>query len=237
VAQRLKLAPTVERILIGFMGCAAAFNGLRMATQIVRSQPSARVLVVCVELCSIHIQPGAHRESLISGSLFADGASACLVGSSPANQADIFEIGNFYTGVKPETTSEMVWQIGDHGFALRLSPKIPRHLAEAAPAALHALIGERPAPCFWAIHPGGRAIVNRLIEIFQLQPEQVRASWSVLRHFGNLSSATIFFVLDEIRRKFCQDKTNQNINGVAMAFGPGLVIEMAYLTYIPARTI
>ncbi|HXW01276.1 MAG TPA: type III polyketide synthase [Anaerolineae bacterium] len=233
IAQRLNLAPTVERMLIGFMGCAAAFNGLRAATQIVKGQPSARVLVICVELCSIHIQPGTERENLISASLFADGASACLVGVAEANQGHIFEIGGFHTSVKPETRAEMVWQIGDYGFALRLSPQIPDHLAEAAPAALQTLLNGDPRPQFWAIHPGGRAIVDRLVDIFQLKPEQVTASRSVLRQFGNLSSATIFFVLAELQRKLSREVVGKKVEGVAMAFGPGLVIEMARLAYIP----
>src|SRR6185436_5584559 len=105
------------------MGCAAAFNGLRAATQIVKGQPLALVLVVCVELSSLHMQPGAQREILIASTLFADGASACLVGTIEDSQRDVFEIGNFYTAIKPETRSEMVWQIGDHGFILRLSPQ------------------------------------------------------------------------------------------------------------------
>lgn len=233
IASQIKLAPTVKRTLIGFMGCAAAFNGLRMAWEIVSGQPSARVLVVCVELCSLHIQASSEPESLISASLFADGASACLVGR-PQEQGDIFEIESFYTGLKPETGSEMIWQIGDHGFVLRLSPKIPDHLAEAAPAALNKLVGSYTWPCFWAIHPGGKAILDRLATIFGLEPEQLRASRSVLRCFGNLSSATIFFVLDELRHKLRHEKTNgHEIEGVAMAFGPGLVIEMARLAYIP----
>jgi predicted naringenin-chalcone synthase len=215
------------------MGCAAAFNGLRTAWQIVRSEPSAKVLVVCVELCSIHIQPGSDRENLIAASLFADGASACLVGQ-PQGQADIFEIGEFYTTLKPETESEMVWQIGNHGFILRLSPKIPEHLAEAAPVALNSLLGSASRPQFWAIHPGGKAILDRLGPIFSLEPEHLAASRSILRGYGNLSSATIFFVLDEIRRSLRQEGNGgKKIDGVAMAFGPGLTIEMARLSYVP----
>jgi predicted naringenin-chalcone synthase len=233
IARKLNLAPTVQRTLIGFMGCAAAFNGLRAAWQIVRGQPSARVLVVCVELCSIHIQPNPDRENLISASLFADGASACLVGRSEAG-GDLFEIGGFYTALKPETETEMIWQIGDHGFVLRLSPQIPEHLAEAAPAALENLLGGEDRPHFWAIHPGGKAILDRLAAIFDLEPEQLRASRAVLRCFGNLSSATIFFVLEELQHKLRHDTTpGQKVDGVAMAFGPGLVIEMAGLSYVP----
>lgn len=234
IARQLNLAPTVQRSLIGFMGCAAAFNGLRAATQVVRGDPSARVLVVCVELCSIHVQPGTDRENLIAGSLFADGASACLVGEAMPHQGDLFEVESFFTGIKPDTRTEMVWQIGNHGFALRLSPRIPEHLAEAAPEALDQLFSHGLSPRFWAIHPGGRAIVDRLAQIFCLEPEQVAASRSVLRRFGNLSSATMFFVLDEIRQKLGQKGHRPGrVEGVAMAFGPGLVIEMARLAYVP----
>jgi len=234
VAQKLNLAPTVERLLIGFMGCAAAFNGLRVATQIIKNQPAAKVLIVCVELSSIHIQPGAERENLIAGALFADGASAGLVGALEANHRDVFEISDFHTRVKPGTRSEMVWKIGNYGFELRLSSQIPEHLAEVAPAVLETLFSNGSRPRFWAIHPGGRAIVDRLAEIFQLAPEQVEATRSVLSRVGNLSSATIFFVLDELRQNLRQRATlDGKLEGVAMAFGPGLVIEMARLVYLP----
>lgn len=233
IAKALKLPSSVKRTLIGFMGCAAAFNGLQAAWQIVRSEPSARVLVVCVELCSLHMQPESGREQLIAASLFADGASACLVGQ-PQGQGDLFEIGEFYTALKPETESEMVWQIGNHGFSLRLSPQIPEHLAEAAPGALKNLLGSGAWPSFWAIHPGGKAILDGLAAIFQLNPEHLAASRSVLRSFGNLSSATIFFVLDELHHQLQQEgKAGKKIEGVAMAFGPGLTIEMARLSYVP----
>jgi predicted naringenin-chalcone synthase len=232
LARNLDLGPHVERSIIGFMGCSAAFNGLRAASHIVRSQPEARVLVVCVELCSLHIQPGTARENLISASLFADGAAACVVGDAQAAQGDCLRIDDFYTEVKPDTHASMVWQIGNHGFALQLSPRVPKDLAEVAPAALRHL-GSADAFRFWAIHPGGPAIVDGLAEVFRLTPGQVAASRSVLRRYGNVSSATILFVLDELRTQLQQTRRPQT--GVAMAFGPGLVIEIARLTYLPAR--
>lgn len=229
LVRRLGLNPGVERIVIGFMGCSAAFNGLRTATQIVRGQPGSRVLVVCVELCSLHIQPGTARENLISASLFADGASACVVGEAQPQWGDLFRLDNFYTQVKADSNEAMVWQIGNHGFALQLSPQVPKYLAEVAPAALQQLDPDQRVK-FWAIHPGGPAIVDRLAEVFELTNDQVAASRSVLRRYGNLSSATIFFVLDEFRSQLQAQRQPQT--GVAMAFGPGLVIEMARLTYV-----
>ncbi len=236
IARQLGLPLTIGRTIIGFMGCSAAFNGLRTAHQIVRGQPEARVLVVCVELCSLHIQPNADREHLIAASLFADGASAAVVGVPQIHQDNFFLLDNFHTEVKPDTTDEMVWQIGNHGFTLRLSPQIPKHLAQVAPGALRSLFAEE-AVDFWAIHPGGPAILDRMVEVFGLDPAQIAASRTVLRRYGNLSSATILFVLDELRRTLAEtNRQGKTQSGVAMAFGPGLVIEMVRLTYLPPQT-
>ena len=243
IARDLGLAPTVQRTLIGFMGCSAAFNGLRAAYQIVRSQPPACVLVVSVELCSLHTQPNPTRDQLAAYALFADGAAACLVGQPQPGEHSFFQLEGFHTGTKPDTQEEMVWAIGDHGFTLQLSPRIPHHLAEIAPSALQTLFGA-DQPHFWAIHPGGPAIVDRLAEIFALDATQVAASRAILHRCGNLSSATILFVLDELNRLLRQDSTataparpsndrgQPPRAGIAMAFGPGLVIEMARLSYI-----
>ncbi len=256
IARELGLSPTVGRLVIGFMGCSAAFNGMRTAHEIVRGQPDARVLVVCVELCSLHIQQSTLPAHLIAMSLFADGAAACLVGEATAGDAGVFRLDAFRTETHPDTEAEMVWEIGDHGFVLHLSPQIPEHVAAAAPTALHHLFGDQ-SPAFWAIHPGGRAIVDRLQNVFDLTPEQVTASRTILRRVGNLSSATILFVLEELRQSLTQEfvgrthvpslnggvtpngSTPQSVpgdlfsSGVAMAFGPGLVIEMARLTFLP----
>lgn len=232
IARRLGLKPTVERSLIGFMGCAAAFNALRLAAQIVQARPEARVLVVCVELCTLHIQAGYNPVDLVVASLFADGAGACLVGA-PTGRGDHFLIDAFYTALKPDSTEEMVWKIGDHGFTLHLSPEIPRHLGEVAPEALATLLDGRPRPSFWAIHPGGRGIVDRLAELLELQPDDLAPTMDVLRQYGNMSSPTILFVLAAMRERL-RSAAAAPTGGVAMAFGPGLVAEMAHLTYLPA---
>ncbi|MFN8484768.1 MAG: type III polyketide synthase [Anaerolineae bacterium] len=233
IAHALGLPPTVQRTLVGFMGCAAAFNGLRLADHIVRAQPSARVLVVCVELCSLHVQPQPTRTDLLVAALFADGAAACLVGAPPEDGRDHYALDSMYSMLAPGTGGHMVWQIGDHGFKLHLSPEIPKRLGEVAPPALKALLGERPRPGAWAVHPGGRAIVDRLAEVFDLTPDDLAATYSVLRDYGNMSSPTILFVLSRLRERLRREAAAPT--GVAaMAFGPGLVVEMAHLTYQPA---
>lgn len=235
LAKALNLPPTVRRTLIGFMGCAAMFNGLRTAMEIVRGQPQARVLIVSVELCSLHCQPSAEYPLLVGDSIFSDGASACLVGQPRPDEGDFFRMDEFYTAIQPNTQADMAWQIGNHGFVLHLSPEIPHHIAKAAPPALHALFGST-SPQFWAIHPGGRAIVDRLAEVFELTPADQAASRSVLRQYGNMSSATILFVLETLRQTLAHNlarngREHAPVTGVAMAFGPGLVVEMSRLTY------
>jgi predicted naringenin-chalcone synthase len=249
LARELGLAATVRRTLIGFMGCAAAFNGLRLAAEIVRGQPSARVLVVSVELCSLHNQPSEENDFLVGASIFSDGAAAALVGSPSPGDSDYFRLEEFYTATHPNSQDEMAWNIRDHGFALRLSPRVPDHLGVAAPLAVQAVFGSR-RPRFWAVHPGGRAIVDRLAEIFSLSPQDLTATREVLRQFGNMSSATILFVLEHLRCQlrersaaqqagpFAHDEHGRSsrrdaLTGVAMAFGPGLVVELSRLTYVP----
>jgi predicted naringenin-chalcone synthase len=229
LSRRLGLPATARRAVIGFMGCSAMFNGLRAAAEIVQGQPDARVLVVSVELCSLHTQPSADYDLLVGASIFSDGASACLVGQPTPADSDYFSLQDFYTAVEPDTTEEMAWQIRDHGFVLRLSPKIPNHLASAAPVALRSLFPAQP-PQFWAIHPGGRAIVDALAGIFTLPDAALAATRAVLANYGNMSSATILFVLNALRHKLAAPTT-----GVAMAFGPGLTVEMSRLAYVPAQ--
>lgn len=233
IARQINLRPNVERTIIGFMGCAAAFNALRLANQIVQGQPKARVLIVCVELCTLHIQPSKKRADLVSAAIFADGGGACLVGKPQEGQRDIFELGNFYTELTPETESFMVWDIGNNGFTLHLASEIPDSLGQVAPRALQQLFHNEPPDLqFWAIHPGGRAIVDHLTEIFALAPEQIAPSRTVLRDYGNVSSPTILFVLQEYRKRLRQYPVNSRVDGVAMAFGPGLVTELLHLTYL-----
>lgn len=241
LTQELQLPLTVRRTLIGFMGCAAAFNGLRTAAEIVQGRPDARVLVVSVELCSLHNQPSDDYDLLVGASIFSDGASACLVGCPQPGDSDFFRLEDFYTAIQPETQQEMAWNIRDHGFTLRLSPRVPEHLGVAAPAALRTVFGSKQ-PRFWAVHPGGRAIVDKLAEIFHLPAEALLSTREVLRQYGNMSSATILFVLEHLQQQLragypSPGSTNGHLrgslSGVAMAFGPGLVVETSRLTYVP----
>jgi len=230
LAASLGLAPDLRRSMIGFMGCAAAFNGLQLAAEISAASPRARVLVVCVELCTLHIQPGEDREALVAASLFGDGAAACVVGHPTAGSGDHLRLHDFHSRVTPSTESEMTWEIGNHGFALRLSPEVPKQLACSTEADLSRLLGTGVRPDFWAVHPGGPAILDRIESALQLGPADLEQSRAILRRYGNMSSATILFILEEVRRRLRANGRSE-ATGVAMAFGPGLVTELATISY------
>lgn len=233
LVRALGLPPTVRRSLLGFMGCAAGLTALRMAAEIVRGEPGARVLVAAVELCSLHLQPGVDREALIAASLFGDGAAACLVGRPTRALPGICGLESFSTFTLDDSTSEMVWSIGEHGFTLALSPRIPARLGRAAPALVRSAMGG-VRPGFWAVHPGGRAILDGLESALGLTPDCLAPSRAVLARYGNLSSPSLFFVLDEIRRRRSEEGAGVVGPGVAVAFGPGLTAELARLSWLPA---
>lgn len=223
----LGLRRDLKRTLIGFMGCAAGLTALRMAAEIVQGSPEALVLVVSAELCTLHLQPTRDREALIGASLFADGAGAALVGRPRPGLPGRFALDSFATHLTPDTESEMVWTVGDHGFELRLSPQVPERVAATAPSLIEDLVGATPA--FWAVHPGGKGILDKLERTAGLPPEALAPSRWVLRERGNLSSATIFHVLERWAESLAEP-----CMGVAAAFGPGLVTELAALRWLGA---
>jgi predicted naringenin-chalcone synthase len=233
LVRQLGLADTVNRIPLHFVGCAAGLKAVCLSRQIVAGHPAAKVLVVCVELCTLHIQPSSDREALFGASFFGDGASACLVGAAGDTQPGIFQLGREHSVLLPDSAGEMVWEVGNHGFDLYLSTNIPKLIGQWVPEQARRLIGEESMPELWAIHPGGKGIIDTLEDIFELSEEQTRPSRTVLRKYGNMSSATILFVLDEMRWGLV-DRGCRRTSGVALAFGPGLSFEMLEITYVPS---
>ena len=218
LAEALDLSPAVERTIIGFMGCFAAVNALKQARHIVRSEPHAKVLVVNVELSSLHLQEQWEIEKTLMFLLFADGCSACLVSADPGG----IELGEFRAIVLPRSRGLMTWHIGDHGFEMHLSGQVPgrirRWLIEHGRDALS--LSDPDAVPLWAVHAGGRSVLDGVQHGLGLAPDALRFSRGVLRDFGNMSSATLVFVLDRILRD-----PGRGGDGIAMAFGPGLSVE------------
>ncbi len=218
IARRLGLAPDVERVVIGFMGCYAGVTALRTAGHIVRSDPAARVLAVAVELCTLHLQPTGRLERLLAMGQFADGAGAALVTAEGPGLA----LGEGLSMTLENSHELITWTIGDTGFAMDLSGEVPGRLAEALADddVARAVTNGEPGGAIeaWAIHPGGKSIVDAVERGLGLPPEKTAASRSVLRDYGNMSSATVLFVLERLMRE-------RPANGIALAFGPGLAME------------
>lgn len=232
IIHQLGLAPTITRIPLNFLGCAAGLKAIGLSRQIVSNDSNANVLVVCVELCTLHIQPSGDKESLFAASFFGDGASACVIGAGKPHHRPIFALGEERSVLLPECAEEMVWEVGNHGFDLYLSPHIPKLIGEFIPAEVKQLCGDE-ALDLWAIHPGGKGIIDILQNKFELTDVQTSHSLGVLRDYGNVSSATILFVLNAMRSHL-QETGSERVGGIALAFGPGLTAEMIKIAYVPA---
>jgi len=217
IARRLGLGD-VERVLVGFMGCYAAVTALRTARHIVRSQREARVLVVTVELSSLHHQEELDLEPLLMGAQFGDGAAAAIVTADEAG----LELGEGISAALEDSEDLITWRIGDNGFHMTLSGEVPGRIAAALgdPALQQKITGGRPAAEIegWAVHAGGRSILDAVEKGLRLAPTALDESREVLRMCGNMSSSTLMFALERVMRK-------QPASGVALAFGPGLAME------------
>ncbi|USU07075.1 type III polyketide synthase [Sphingomonadaceae bacterium OTU29LAMAA1] len=219
IARRLNLPADVERLLIGFMGCYAAVVALRTARHIVRSCPDARVLVVTVELSSLHLQAEDAVEPLLAMLQFGDGAAAALVTADPAG----IELGQPFAATLPDSADLIRWTITDTGFAMHLDGAVPGRIGQAL--ADRAFIdtvtaGSAPGDLFWAVHAGGRSILDAVQSALDLPGDALAASRGVLSDNGNMSSATLMFVL---ARLLAAPPAHRD--GVALAFGPGLAAE------------
>jgi alpha-pyrone synthase len=218
LVERFALPRTVERTQVGFMGCNAAFNALKIARHAVRSDPDARVLVVSLELCTLHFQDTSTMERILCFMLFADGCAAALVTAEPAGLA----LDRFRSTLLPASADDITWRIGDAGFDMRLSGRVPGLIGRGLPAEMPAILGDRPqaAVDLWAVHPGGRSILDAVEDTLSLPTDALATSRGVLRDFGNMSSATVMFVLERMMRAPPAGRS-----GVAMGFGPGISVE------------
>ncbi len=218
----------INRYHLGFMGCLAAIPVLKMAFSICLSDPLAKVLAVCTELCSLHYRHRFDEDTLISNSLFADGAGAAVISSKESDgPGHGFEMKSFVSRIIDGTESDMGWIVGDHGFEMKLSRSVPIRLQETIPdlVADNARIAgiKRREISSWAVHPGGRAILDRLRPALGLSRSDLEHSYSILRNYGNMSSATLLFVLEKMLAG--------NAGGYvfAVSIGPGLTAESGIL--------
>jgi predicted naringenin-chalcone synthase len=221
----LDLPLDVTRTHIGFMGCHAAINALRVGDAFGRSDPASRVLICNVELCSLHFQYSNRSDHVVSNSLFADGAAA-LVGHGRDNRGfgTVLSTSSFRL---PNTREMMSWKVGDHGFEMSLSPRVPALIRANLKHRVENWLGKHGLAtkdvASWAIHPGGPRILDACQDSLQLDSRALEPSRTILANFGNMSSPTVLFVLNEIIA------SQQHGPCVMLAFGPGLAIEAALI--------
>ncbi|MBL8894968.1 MAG: type III polyketide synthase [Rhizobiales bacterium] len=215
---RCGLSPNVERSIIGFMGCYAAINAFKLARHIVRSEPKARVLTVNLEMCTLHLQETPDLETILSFLLWGDGCAASLVTAEENGLA----LESFHAVLLPESSELITWNIGDNGFDMVLSGQVPAAIQTALSSEINTILDGTPIDevDLWAVHPGGRTVLDAVERALALDPARLSASRHVLRECGNMSSATVSFVLAELARQ-----ARAGDKGCAMSFGPGLVAE------------
>ncbi|MEX2477742.1 MAG: type III polyketide synthase [Gracilimonas sp.] len=229
VVKALKLKPSTQRYHVGFMGCYAAFPAMKMAQSFCISDPDAVVLLVSAELCTLHFQFKNDVDNLLSGSVFADGAAGMIVSSKPPKKQS-FKMNTFASALVPKGEKDMAWTIGDTGFDMVLSTYVPDIIRENLQAAVQPLYDQYQLSTneidHWAVHPGGRSILDKIESALELDSEKISASRKVLSEYGNMSSATVLFVLQEL---FDTD-LDEGERILSMAFGPGLTIESGMMT-------
>jgi len=227
----LNLSSSTHRLCINFMGCYGVFNALKTAEAICKANEQAAVLIVSVEMCSLHLQGLQSIDHLISSAIFSDGAGALLVQCN-ATTKKRFVINDFYCDLMPQGQKDMTWDIGNHGFDIILSSYVPELIKSGIHPFIEKLFSNKDLhfnQCqHYAIHPGGKKILEACEVALKLNKQDLDPSYQVLSEYGNMSSATIIFVLQKIWNTLTKAQSNEKI--FSCAFGPGLTLESMLLS-------
>lgn len=230
----MELPRTVERTSINFMGCYAAIHGLKMANSICLSDSSAKVLVVCTELCTLHFQREATADNIASSMLFGDGSAAVLV-THDDFRAKGLHLDSFYSEVVPKGKKDMSWELSSTGFLMTLSGYVPDLIEEDFEGLVNRALVKagisREQVNQWCIHPGGKKILEVIQKELALAENALEASYQVLKEQGNMSSPTILFVLKKLLHKIYSGQKDKKETLLAAAFGPGLTMETFVASY------
>lgn len=225
IVELLGLPATIFRTSVNFMGCYAAIHGLKLADALCRSETNAKVLVVCTELCTLHFQRDPTMNNILSSLLFSDGSAAMLV-TQDDHPGPGLHIDGFYSEIMSRGKQDMSWELSSTGFQMGLSSYVPDLIEEDFAALVdHALEKHRlprEAVSHWCIHPGGKKILDAINKSLHFTNKRLDASYQVLKEYGNMSSATILFVLEQMMSTFDHGKPNILFGA---AFGPGLTME------------
>lgn len=221
--QLLNLKPSTQRLGINFMGCFGAFKGLSVAQAFAKENPKHRILLVCTELCSLHFQAEQTADTIVANSLFSDGAAAVIVGADPqADEISLWEMRTKGSMALEHTLDKMHWEVGNQGFKMKLCHTVPVLLGRHIVPFVHSLVSPDFSyeHCDWAIHPGGKSIIQAIEKALKLQEGLTKASWETLADYGNMSSATFLFVLNRLLEQKSSRKWT-----IGIGFGPGLSLE------------
>lgn len=228
IIEDLGLARTVRRVHVGFMGCHGMMNAIDVAASIAAADGTARVLVCAAEICSLHLHQDPSPDQVIANAIFADGAAACVVGAARAEEG-IARVAGVETVLIPGTAGLMTWRIGDFGFEMSLGREVPEVLGREVGPWVRAWLDRRGLGAgdvaSWAVHPGGPSVLEAVAGALELDASAMSASRGVLARHGNMSSPTVAFILDELRRGGALPKPC-----VVLGFGPGLTAVGLLLT-------
>ena len=222
----LGLNPEAQRVQVGFMGCHAAINGFRVARGLIAAEPGAKVLMVCVEICSVHFQYGWDTDRVVSNAIFADGAAAVVLSGADEGETcpAIIATGSRLVANSKEAMS---WRIGNNGFAMTLSAEVPGLIEATLRDYISGWLAKNQLTlgdiAGWAVHPGGPRILRAVEVSLELPPTALAESRAVLSEHGNMSSATMLFIL----RRFLDNEIERP--WLMLGFGPGLEIEVALI--------
>lgn len=228
--EQLNLPTDIRRTAINFMGCYASFNALKVADHILQSDSKNKVLIVAVELCSIHLLKKSDEDSLLSNTLFGDGAAAVFLESTPS-KSPALEMCAFYADIDTSGKEAMAWHINDFGFEMKLSKEVPDVIQRGIKGLTDKLLSQLKLEItqidHFAIHPGGKRILQVIEKTLNIPGESNAAAYHILKNYGNMSSPTVLFVLKQLMSKFSESNKGQKI--LSFAFGPGLTMESMLL--------
>lgn len=231
LVKSLGLSKSVQRTAINFMGCYAAFNAIKAGDAFCKATPENKVLIVCTEMCSLHFQKQPTDDNLLANGLFADGAAAILMEANPRSGWNL-SLKAFHNALSFTEEEHMAWSVGDIGFEMKLSSYVPDVIRDGIKELTTQMlsgIGKKVEDIkHFAIHPGGRKILEVVEKELGISQQQNEAAYSVLNNYGNMSSATILFVLQQLKRDFKPADHDSNL--LSFAFGPGLTLESILYT-------
>lgn len=234
IVQKLGLNTNTKRTCINFMGCYGVFNALKLGESICNNEKKTKVLIVSVELCTLHFQKVVSENNLLSNALFADGSAAVLIENKPSNISYSLKLKSFYCDLFTAGNKDMEWNISDFGFEMTLTSNVPKIIKNGINSLYNNLLTHskltRNDISLYAMHPGGRAILEVIETALGLTKADNNYAYEVLENYGNMSSATVLFVLQKIINNLTEKEEGDNI--LSCAFGPGLTLESMILEVV-----